>query len=1357
MSELTFRRRTAKVEFNGKDQGRIMSKLRSRLALHKWFWNPACIAALLLGAVIPAIEGATDSTEGSTRIAVFADPAVVKLTAGCADPQRLADLLRTPQREVVFLDAKQLADPKQLSTKAIDLLVLPYGPSFPRAAEDSLKGFLKAGGDFVSVGGYAFDKLYGDEGDLAVELLKAPGMEDEDSATFWSADLDTGGGKSGDASAVSVARVTDDPHSGNHCLQLHVPDSAPGSYYKVCQYVEGLVPGKSYKATGWIRTRDVKDGNVYFAVAFLDASGKRLSFVQDMGTRRSVGTTGWRHFECNFVLPAKTARLRVVGMFSSSGKGTAFFDDFSLKLSDRSLLNTRHGHGSRVIMQFKQDQVPIFDASYRLAGAVACQTSPDQCIVTADCARQGALAGQAAVGMTCFNGPVSSKPRIRWTSLIQSHDGYGRKAGSVLGLSQNFAGIYKHSLWAYAGIENEDLFDGSHPGFAQALKEVVDHMLVGVFLHTPEPEFMTYRPGEPVKARLNVCNSGKQDRKLRVTAEIVMDGATVALQERDIAISAGEDQQLTFAFTGLKEAREVVGVLRYRLYAGDREIDTMQTGFFVPNGDEDKGLPLSFADNFFRVKGKPMMLFGVNQTGVMFSPYYENPLTWSQDYGRCRDFGFNVWRLLHILPDAQMRAIAGNTCEKTPGLDYPSEAMLRRMDAVFMLAQHYDLAPMPCWYDWMPGAGASDDALRQQEVFVRIYGERYGKLAGMLYDVSNEETIGYYDTPDFNRAFRAFLTERYGNDAALRAAWGDDAATIAAATYKKPSGEWHSRKGHDTELFRIQVMERWLASSVGAAREIGDKRPVTTENYASKLPAGDAFGSRRHLTFANMHNYGDWQPGYACFFSRHMQGQGHTIGEFGAKSHPMYKKGHYAYQPLEEAPAYFRRTVFLNVGLGVAGMFVWDVKDLQDSAFYFGMSYHSEQVTKNVGYQFRNLAFFFRRFIPDYEPEELWVVIPDHFLLGGGQDTLQPHFYSLLTAMTRTNVPFSTIRQYNLPRILKDKPKAVMIPLSYILTDADVKTLTTYVERGGRVYLSGDCAFTPDRQETRRHVLADLAGVEPLSRRFPDIRCFEGPVVSASATATLPAFNACPTYELRPGSATTVLRWAGSLPLLCEHRIGKGTVAFVNDPIELHLKEDELVPIYADFARRAGLAPLVEMPVDSKLLVFRRRTANRGTLTLVLNDGEEDRTVRVGKVELACPAGTQAAVYRSKRGRISALALPASASIDGRPFRTGGGHVLLTAMDAKDLRSSQAILVLPSPELLGELGLQGIRPSLAAEIGEIVDGQWITYERIADGANLDVSKLRSTALFLLTPPEKAAVWSRQIEEMVLKPEEMDRL
>ncbi|RJP19283.1 MAG: hypothetical protein C4527_27275 [Candidatus Omnitrophota bacterium] len=76
-----------------------------------------------------------------------------------ADPRELSVFLQNEGYTVSFLSADQLADETALRSDPMDILILPYGATFPFAARNSFISYLKNGGAFVSMGGYAFDDL----------------------------------------------------------------------------------------------------------------------------------------------------------------------------------------------------------------------------------------------------------------------------------------------------------------------------------------------------------------------------------------------------------------------------------------------------------------------------------------------------------------------------------------------------------------------------------------------------------------------------------------------------------------------------------------------------------------------------------------------------------------------------------------------------------------------------------------------------------------------------------------------------------------------------------------------------------------------------------------------------------------------------------------------------------------------------------------------------------------------------------------------------------------------------------------------------------------------------------------------
>jgi hypothetical protein len=427
--------------------------------------------------------------------------------------------------------------------------------------------------------------------------------------------------------------------------------------------------------------------------------------------------------------------------------------------------------------------------------------------------------------------------------------------------------------------------------------------------------------------------------------------------------------------------------------------------------------------------------------------------------------------------------------------------------------------------------------------------------------------------------------------------------------------------------------------------------------------------------------------------------------------------------PQPEVRTFFMRATFLAVGSGSAMMANWDWKDMRGCVFPWGINYPNELVPKQVLRDWRNLSIFFRSFAPKHVPEDLVFVIPDQFLLSGQQRGLEGHIKQALSALSDTNIPFSVIRQYELPNLKTNPPKAVIFPVAFILSDEDVSVLTDFVRQGGTLYLSGDVTYDPERQPTRASVLETLCGAKLVGRRYPDIRR-DGDPVPAFADLPEVRYDAYPALEL-----------AGQTDVLVRHMIGQGQVLFLNDPIELHATREALAKVYAHLIKLPALS------TDPGTLAYRLPLAD-GELRLLLNEGEEATTLSLPQAKLAVPGESQVCACIRKDGAVTALAIDGKASVG--PFSAdGSGRQLILALDGKDVNSSEALLVLPLGE--GELALSR---DLPVTIGEIVDQKWQTYETLPSGKQVAINELRSTAFLLLCPNDQRERWTKAVEKLV---------
>lgn len=74
-----------------------------------------------------------------------------------ADPGLLWSALTESGFTVRIVDSAELTKIPELTAADFDCIVFPYGPTYPSAACETIKRYLKSGGSFLSMGGYAFD------------------------------------------------------------------------------------------------------------------------------------------------------------------------------------------------------------------------------------------------------------------------------------------------------------------------------------------------------------------------------------------------------------------------------------------------------------------------------------------------------------------------------------------------------------------------------------------------------------------------------------------------------------------------------------------------------------------------------------------------------------------------------------------------------------------------------------------------------------------------------------------------------------------------------------------------------------------------------------------------------------------------------------------------------------------------------------------------------------------------------------------------------------------------------------------------------------------------------------------------
>ncbi|MCX7598440.1 MAG: hypothetical protein N2512_06175, partial [Armatimonadetes bacterium] len=1074
-------------------------------------------------------------------IGIFRDQVPPAKEGTFSDPEYLGEVLRRDGYAVYYLSVSQLAMPELLRPELFDLIVLPYGPRFPGEATESFREYLRSGGRFLSVGGYAFDEPYFAQPGRDTQQLANGGFEEAGEG-----DLPTGWVAGRPRPDVSFRRVTDLRRTGEAALEISVGPSAPVDWYIIRQRIENPDRTVRYDLSGWMRVADIRDGpGGYLAVDFYRENGERISFVQ---TEILAKTEDWRRVAVSFAVPDGTAYMSVNCLIY--GRGTAWFDDLELRAIPPSI-NTRHAV-PRDMLHTTDDQIPVFDPSFRLQRVAEVRPAEAQYVVPADFRLSGPLEGYAATALWGSNNPVAPAAYARWIPLLRAYDEYGHLAGTVGATVFHHAGPWKGSGWAFFGATDRDLFPHGDDRAADLLRRVVAHLLRGVYLSVPEPSFMCYRDGEAPAATVLVGNNGRAAEEIVVRAAIrdARNGTIVGvLPAQTATLKPGETQTLEFRWPALSLAGDLYEV-RFTAIVGGSTVDEVSTGFVMWRPEVIAAGPdVRWRDNYFHLGDSPSATFlcGTNQTGVVVVAWWENPLTWDRELSMMRDYGLRVLRVLHI------SAYAGD-------LTNPDEKFLRRWDAFVQMCQRHGIAVFPTMHDWLGGISIPSDVLEKQSRFAAILAERYLDVPGFIINIENEAPVDASDHPELRGLYNDFLRQLYGGDeAALKETWGDQAAFGALPFAYPPDPEgFHDLRWLDLNLFRRRLVERWFTANCGAMRAVNTRHAITDEYYL--LPGGDAGPSNRHCDFVNIHCYWLDQPAQLKYYDHSAEGMGFAVGEFSRRSHPSFaEQGGWGWAPEKEVRRWYWHLV--HACLGATGSLAcnWDWKDMESCIFPWGLLYPCDLVPKGQMHVFSALAHCLEKLRLAYAPPQVYVVLPDLHILGG-RDGEWPPALRAIDTLLRCGVPFGVLHDMNIEK-LPAEARVVFYTAPFAVSDETYRRLMEFVRTGGTLYLSGDLSYDERRRRNRMGRLAELCGVQDGGIVYEPgktpVRA--GPLEPAADG--LPVFDAAPCVRVSPAGAEVLARSAGQ-PVLLRHAAAKGQVFYLADPVELRTTPDRALYRY---------------------------------------------------------------------------------------------------------------------------------------------------------------------------------------------------
>jgi len=1216
-------------------------------------------------------------------VGVFSDPGFDPAWAHTS-PQFIGQGLTTHGIAWEFVDADTLGDPAALTTERYSAIVLPYGSRFPFEARDVFRDYLRAGGTFLSLGGYAFrdlmerdgqgrwrscaERVANERSDEALRqrntlpLVQDITWERRGPVPVETAELD---GRAG-------LRMITDGQGGQLALGVT------------------LDPAKTYILRARVRTQDITSpGYAYAAIYEFDDQGKIVQWFDSLQTR---GNWDWQ-VRSRVFQPSPAATKRYLYLGTYLGSGTAEFSELQLApWTEKVVMTTSDGIPGDGL-QCRPEQMGLFDPSFPLRGAAAVRSvapwGPG-----VDVSRAEPLGGWAAVGFT-------GGDNARWVPILTTSDRYGRQTGPAMAMLYHYAGPYAGSAWAYCGLES-DLRDllGEQTA-SDLIAACVERLRGGLFLRPIRCEEDTYRPGEQPRVIVRVRNvSGRQQR-----AQVVLrDGEQ---RQEPLVELAPKGEAAVKLSLGAAEGRGMHRLTVELRDDGGKLIDSAEGAYvIVPVYDWPSTPRVEFRDNAFRVDGRPRVLLGSdNYANVLYSAS-KGPLAWESDMRLSRDFALDVYENLQV----------SVTTDAMP------DHTLRQIDGLVDLAQEHNLLYMAGWLigadTWVP-----QTTLDMQCAYLRQVAAHYRGAPWLIHYINGDLRSNAEPEDGLAERFRAWLLGRYGSAEGLAQAWGAGLEwPVDGIPFPLPSGDpWDSARAHDAATFGPAETKRWLEACAGALRAEGGGQPITCEYYQNPTAGVDVPETIEPLDVANIGFFGS-EPdqdlraltlSLACEDSR-ARGRGLNIGEFGVKTHPAWSiengaVGYHVARTEEQQRELFAGLIHVGLGMGVSKFQNWCLRDADEWVFPWGVFHPNDGTPKPVAYTYRNLGLLSRHVTPRYEPPDVTVLLPDCHRLGAGGDRAYLAAQRAFEGLLRARVPFNVLPDTDTANI-PSETEVLWWPAPFCCGDSALADVERFVRAGGRLYLSADLSWDETRKRTRQGDLKRLAGVRVL-RAGPDPN---GLIESAAIVTDLGPATEVHTLEVAGGELLSA--YPSGNPLLVRNRVGEGSVVYLNSAAELTQTSRELSPAYEECAGLLGVRGLL-VGIDGEgadVVAFETPLWEGGRAIVVANIGSGPARLTfdtpIGRCAAELPARAPLLVAWDEAGRWRALSVVGSLEVAGGPSLSAASGAC-----AVRLGTAQYSIALgpygPGRIVFADERLRGC----VGELGELAGGVWHTYAGLAPG------------------------------------------
>ena len=1271
-----------------------------------------------------------------------------------SSPDRLGGLLRDAGFDVRYLTADDLADPARVNSGLLSLVVLPYGQSFPAEARRNFTAYLHGGGSFISTGGYTFEHLvrlgegqWLDEATVVKQKLAAAlersvlpdgSFEAAQEAPIGGQELDGKWRRDGDICTLDPTGARD----GDVCARVTVDAEEP----REDRWYLDIAPqrGASYCVSGWMKSENVRahgQGYAYMALYEYDGEGK-LGEWEDFA--HTTGTQDWTRYEYTFTPSEKTTRVHIkMGLFQATG--TAWFDDIRLSdVADVEMqpMNTSTG-GPADGLKISPSQIGVFDADYPLRRVASLRPAEDQLVVAPGEPLVGDFSGWAASGVQGYD-------NARWIELVSGLDRFGRHRGSAASLMLNYGGYFSGSAWAYFGVENEDIFDGSAPWLDRAFVDIARFICRGGFLRNLTTDLAAYKPGETVRRSVVVENLGGTPLNCTVGFSAYPDGdrsRPTGQEQVDLTVEPGFWQTAESPWEPGQfesDVYELVAELRLE----GRPVDRMSTGFVVQDEEVVKsGRELRFEDNYFTLDGRPTFLFGSDTYSNVYNSATENPWTWNLDHIAARDYGFNVYENLQY----------SNADYRFTDKDW------RKFEGMAQLCQRNGLVFMPCQLVGH-NVAIGPEQLEREAAQCRDYAEHLNRYPGLLYYLNGDFRWEVEDKAALTALWNRWLAERYPDEAAWRQSWGEEVYGNWGELQFPPPAEssWDSVRQCDRARFGIWVTLRWVNRHVAAVREADEEHAITSEYYRQPYGALDLILTIGEQDASNIGYFDepyrdvDNLPLALRLIDLRMRGKSLGLGEYGVKTHPAWTvengaRGYHIVRTEEEARRLFMAVAHYGMGMGACKVQNWCLRDASETVFPWGVFYPNGRVPKDIAYWHRNLSLIWRHFTPEYQAPKLAVLLPDGMRLGANSQKGLDIAANCFRALFAKHAEFSVINERHVEALQSDTVGLIW-PSAFCPDDAAYAKVLQWVTDGGRLLVTGDISFDENRRRTRTQRLEELCGVQFVEEIYrPPVRPEDNPQI-VDVRGTKMALQPC--IEVQAGDAEVVARTENGMPVLVRKGIGKGTVLYCTDPLEMG-KADEVLPLLK-LLYPGG--PAEEYQGGPDVHLCRQPLRGAGEFVTAFNTnmppGAKEVPLPNGKgldVKARAAARYPAMLATNERANLVSLGASGEAQVEGSSVFSGDTQVIGLALDSEDLWQSQAVLLCPFST--GQFAFHSRRQwtDPVTIVGDIIDSTFRVFEVREGVADLTVDEDLQTCLLVVCERGQQERWTKAIEDILRTP------